>query len=82
MSGCVPQHWPEGFQPTLIDFSGNAVGAWESSGKITADGRIVAVNTPGHVPGHISLVVYGDNDDGSSTTYCLLGDASYGLDLL
>lgn len=81
LSGCVPQHWPEGFQPTLIDFSGSSVGPWEHSGNITADGTIVAVHTPGHVPGHISLVVYGD-DDGSSTTYCLLGDASYGLDLV
>lgn len=82
LSGCVPQHWPEGFQPTLIDFSGSAVGPWENSGKITADGTVVAVHTPGHVPGHISLVVYGNDDDGTSTTYCLLGDASYGLDLL
>lgn len=82
LSGCVPQHWPEGFQPTLIDFSSSSVGPWETSGKITADGTVVAVHTPGHVPGHISLVVYGDDGDGNSTTYCLLGDASYGLDLL
>lgn len=82
LSGCVPQHWPQEFRPSLIDFSGSSIGPWEKSGKITADEKIVAVHTPGHVPGHISLVVHGDNDDGSSTTYCLLGDASYGLDLL
>lgn len=42
----------------------------------------MAVDTSGHVPGHISLVVYGDNDDGTRTTYFLTGDATYGLDLL
>ncbi|KXH38782.1 metallo-beta-lactamase superfamily protein [Colletotrichum nymphaeae SA-01] len=82
LAGCVPQHWPEGFQPTLVDFSAGAVGPWETSGRITADGKIVAVHTPGHVPGHISLVVYGDNEDGTTSAYCLLGDASYGIDLL
>ncbi|KAK1512517.1 monooxygenase [Colletotrichum costaricense] len=82
LAGCVPQHWPEGFQPTLVDFSAGAVGPWETSGRITADGKVVAVHTPGHVPGHISLVVYGDNEDGTTSTYCLLGDASYGIDLL
>lgn len=82
MQGCVPQHWPEGFRPTLIDFSGGALGPWETSGRITTDGKVIAVPTPGHVPGHISLVVYGDNTDGTSTTYCLLGDASYGVELL
>ncbi|KAK1474357.1 monooxygenase [Colletotrichum tamarilloi] len=82
LAGCVPQHWPEGFQPTLVDFSAGAVGPWETSGRVTADGKVVAVHTPGHVPGHISLVVYGDNEDGTTSTYCLLGDASYGIDLL
>ncbi|KAK1636389.1 metallo-beta-lactamase superfamily protein [Colletotrichum phormii] len=82
LAGCVPQHWPEEFQPTLVDFSAGAVGPWETSCRITADGKVVAVHTPGHVPGHISLVVYGDNEDGTTSTYCLLGDASYGIDLL
>ncbi|KXH61417.1 metallo-beta-lactamase superfamily protein [Colletotrichum salicis] len=75
-------HWPKGFQPTLVDFSAGAVGPWETSGRITADGKVVAVRTPGHFPGHISLVVYGDNEDGTTSTYCLLGDTSYGVDLL
>lgn len=58
------------------------MGPWEESSKVTPDGRVVAVATAGHVPGHVSLVVYGDNSDGSVTTYFLTGDATYGIDLL
>lgn len=82
VQGCAPQHWPKDFAPKLIEFSGHAVGPWNVSGNITADGKVVAVHTPGHVPGHICLVVYGDNDDGTTTTYFMTGDATYGLDLL
>jgi glyoxylase-like metal-dependent hydrolase (beta-lactamase superfamily II) len=53
------------------------IGPWKRSYPITSDGRIVAVDTPGHVPGHVSLIVYGDD-----ATYFLTGDATYGLDLL
>ncbi|KAI1080436.1 Metallo-hydrolase/oxidoreductase [Whalleya microplaca] len=82
MAGCNPQRWPRDFSPRLLANTDEAVGPWGKSSKITADGRILAVDTPGHVPGHISLVVYGDNDDGTRTTYFLPGDATYGLDVL
>lgn len=38
---------------------------------------MVAVDTPGHVPGHVSVIVYADD-----VTYLLLGDATYDQDLL
>ncbi|KAI0005769.1 Metallo-hydrolase/oxidoreductase [Xylariaceae sp. FL0662B] len=82
IAGCNPQHWPQDFSPRLLENADGAVGPWEKSSKITEDGRILAVDTPGHVPGHISLVVFGDNDDGTRTTYFLPGDATYGLDVL
>ena len=82
IQGCAPQHWPKDFTPKMVDFSDHAVGPWEQSGKITSDGKILAVHTPGHVPGHLSLVVFGDNEDQTRTTYLLTGDATYGLDLL
>ncbi|KAK7421447.1 hypothetical protein QQX98_002145 [Neonectria punicea] len=82
LQGCTPQHWPKDFAPKTLDFSDAAVGPWKQSHKITPDGKVVAVETPGHVPGHLSLVVYGDNDDGTTTTYFLTGDATYGIDLL
>lgn len=82
IQGCTPQHWPKDFAPKMVDFSDHAVGPWKQSGKITSDGKVVAVHTPGHVPGHLSLVVFGDNDDQTRTTYLLAGDATYGLDTL
>ncbi|KPM36173.1 hypothetical protein AK830_g10394 [Neonectria ditissima] len=82
LQGCTPQHWPKDFAPKTLDFSDGGLGPWEKPHKITSDGKIVAVETPGHVPGHLSLVVYGDNDDGTNTTYFLTGDATYGMSLL
>ncbi|KAJ9144583.1 Metallo-hydrolase/oxidoreductase [Pleurostoma richardsiae] len=82
IQGCAPQHWPKDFAPRMIEFTDHALGPWKQSGKITADGKVVVVQTSGHVPGHVSLVVYGDNDSGGVTTYFLTGDATYGLDLL
>ncbi|KAF7557223.1 hypothetical protein G7Z17_g798 [Cylindrodendrum hubeiense] len=82
LQGCTPQHWPKDFAPKKLDFTDGAVGPWKRTHNITSDGKIVAVPTPGHVPGHISLVVYGDNDDGTTTTYFLTGDATYGVELL
>ncbi|KAL1903285.1 hypothetical protein Sste5346_000570 [Sporothrix stenoceras] len=82
IQGCTPQHWPKDFSPKLLDFTDHAVGPWKESSKITSDGKIIAVATPGHVPGHSSLVVYGDNSDGTVTTYFLTGDATYGIDVL
>lgn len=82
LQGCVPQHWPKDFKPKMVEFTDYPVGPWKQSGKLTSDGKVVAVHTPGHVPGHISIVVYGDNDDGTQTTYFLTGDATYGVDLL
>jgi glyoxylase-like metal-dependent hydrolase (beta-lactamase superfamily II) len=78
IQGFHPQHWPAGFKPKFLERTENPVGPWKQSSKITADGKVVAVDTPGHVPGHVSLVVYGDDE----TTYFLPGDATYGVDLL
>lgn len=75
--GCTPNRWPKNFKPTLLHFDGPAVGPWKGSSPITKDGVITAVHTPGHVPGHASVVV----TDGPST-YFIAGDATYGVALL
>ena len=51
---------PEGvdFQPLTLD--GGAFGAFEWSKLLTDDGRVVAVATPGHTPGHISVICIDD----------------------
>lgn len=77
LEGAVPKQWPKGWKPRLLTPSDQPVGPWNTSYPITSDGRIVAVDTPGHVPGHICLVVYGDN-----ATYVLGGDVTYDQELL
>ena len=77
LEGAVPQHWPKGFTPRLLEPTGPAVGPWQHSYQITSDGRVLAVDTPGHVPGHISLIVHADQ-----ATYLLAGDLTYSQGLL
>lgn len=77
MEGAVPQHWPAGFQPELLHLTGPALGPWEKTYPITTDGKVIGVPTPGHVPGHLSVVVFGDE-----ATYFLGGDVTYDQDLL
>ncbi|KAL2837077.1 beta-lactamase-like protein [Aspergillus pseudodeflectus] len=83
MQGCAPNHWPENFSPRLLNFDDKAVGPWSKSASITKDQCILAVETPGHVPGHISIVVLDrGGQTNSETTYLLTGDATYNLQLL
>ncbi|KAJ4287674.1 hypothetical protein N0V90_012377 [Kalmusia sp. IMI 367209] len=82
LEGCVPQHWPKSFPPRLLKAEERPIGPWSRSYPLTEDGRIAAVDTPGHVPGHVSLVVRADNDDGSEVTYLLTGDATYSMELM
>ncbi|KAH6659062.1 beta-lactamase-like protein [Truncatella angustata] len=77
MEGANPQAWPENFAPSILKPDGPAIGPWAYSYPITKDQKILAVDTPGHVPGHISLIII-DED----VTYFLTGDAAYNLDLL
>jgi N-acyl homoserine lactone hydrolase len=46
------------FQPVRLD--AGPFGAFAASRALTADGRVVAVATPGHTPGHISVVCVDD----------------------
>ena len=81
IQGCCPDHWPPGFKPRVIERTDDPIGPWKQSSKLTRDGKIVIVDTPGHMPGHVSLVVRSDEGE-HGTTYFLVGDATYGLDLL
>jgi N-acyl homoserine lactone hydrolase len=69
---------PDGveFQPLALD--AGPFGAFEASRPLSADGRIVAVATPGHTPGHISIVCI--DDEGRHVL--LAGDASDTLEQL
>lgn len=77
IEGAAPRYWPTGFQPELLHRTGPSLGPWEKTYPITEDGRVVGVPTPGHVPGHMSVVVFGDD-----ATYLLGGDVTYDQALL
>ena len=72
MTGCLPQRWPIWLKPELVEIDGPAVGPFPASHAITRDGSILLVPTPGHVDGHVSVVVRGEG-----VTYFLAGDATY-----
>jgi glyoxylase-like metal-dependent hydrolase (beta-lactamase superfamily II) len=68
LRGYVPQHWPRGLEPTLVDFAGPSAGPFPASHDVAGDGRLLMVPLPGHTRGHAGLLV-----DGS---LLLAGDAS------
>jgi len=69
---------PDGvdFQPLALE--DGPFGAFEASKQLTDDGRVVAVATPGHTPGHISIVCI--DDEGRHVL--LAGDATDTLEQL
>lgn len=77
VNGYVAHHWPTWFQPRPFQFNDGPVGPFAQSQKITEDGRIMIVPTPGHVAGHVSVIVQADG-----VNYFLAGDASYNQDLM
>ena len=62
LTGCLPQRWPIWLKPELVEMDAPALGPFPASHPITRDGRIVLVPTPGHVDGHVSVIVRGEPD--------------------
>lgn len=77
IAGAVPAQWPHWFDPIRATPDGPAVGPFPRSIALTEDRTVLAVETPGHMPGHLSVIVRADD-----TTYFLAGDATYDEDLL
>src|SRR3954451_22733731 len=75
--GVRPQPLPAvDFQPLTLD--DGAFGAFDRSRALTDDGRVVVVPTPGHTPGHVSVVCI---DDGGNHVF-LAGDTTDTLEQL
>ena len=72
MLGYLPQRWPKHFDPKPLVLDGGAYGPFARSKRLTGDGAIVAVATPGHTPDHFSVIV----EDGDKAVF-IAGDASY-----
>jgi glyoxylase-like metal-dependent hydrolase (beta-lactamase superfamily II) len=68
--GYVPQHWPRGLEPRLLDLDGPAVGPFPGSHDVAGDGRLLVVPTPGHTRGHVGMLVRGEGGG-----WLLAGDA-------
>jgi N-acyl homoserine lactone hydrolase len=51
------QPLPPGFAPRPIALDGPGLGAFAAGTALTKDGRVVAVPTPGHTLGHLSVLV-------------------------
>lgn len=68
---------PRGFVPNLFDFDGPAMLGFPRSWRVTPDGSIVALPTPGHSPGHTSFLVRRSEGD-----VLLAGDVTYDLPAL
>ncbi len=70
--GYLPDRWPKWFDPQSIAWQPSACGPFACSAPVTSTGDITAVPTPGHTPGHVSVVVR----DGAGQIM-LAGDTSY-----
>ena len=70
--GYLPRRWPDWFDPQALDFVDGAYGPFAASRRLTNDGTVVAVATPGHTANHLSVVV--EDED---VSVLLAGDTSY-----
>jgi N-acyl homoserine lactone hydrolase len=77
LRGYLPQRWPSWFDPVPLDLAPGSFGPFAAGKRLTEEGDVVAVATPGHTAHHISILVR-DGD----TTFFLAGDASYTEDLM
>lgn len=72
--GTLPCVWPRWFAPTFPAFGDGPIGAFADSHALTAAGDLCLLPTPGHSPGHHSLLVRTGTRD-----LLLAGDASFDL---
>jgi N-acyl homoserine lactone hydrolase len=77
LRGYLPNRWPEWFSPKPITFVPERFGPFEQSYKVTQAGDVLIVPTPGHSPGHVSVLV--NTED---VIFFLAGDTSYSQSLL
>jgi glyoxylase-like metal-dependent hydrolase (beta-lactamase superfamily II) len=72
LRGYLPNRWPDWFNPKSIEFVPEPFAPFDRTQRITSDGKIVIVPTPGHTPWHVSVIVV-DGD----VCYFLAGDTTY-----
>lgn len=77
INGYPNNRWPDWLAPRLLDFDHRPYGPFAQSLPLTKAGDVMLIPTPGHTPGHLSVVV----QDGDHAVF-LAGDTSYTEDLL
>jgi N-acyl homoserine lactone hydrolase len=78
MRRVLRQPLPPGFAPEPFTLGDGPFGAFARSRSLSTDGRIVAVDTPGHTPGHISIICVDD----AGQHVMLAGDTTDSLEQL
>ena len=78
MRRVLRQPLPPGFAPETFALDDGPFGAFARSHALSNDGRIVAVDTLGHTPGHVSVICVDD----SGRHVMLAGDATDTLEQL
>jgi len=78
MRRVLRQPLPRRFAPEPFALDDGPFGAFPCSHALSQDGRIVAVGTPGHTPGHISVICIDD----AGRHVMLAGDVSDSLEQL
>jgi N-acyl homoserine lactone hydrolase len=78
MRRLLHQPLPRGFAPEPFLLDSGPFGAFPRSRALSDDGRVVAVDTPGHTPGHVSVICVED----SGRHVMLAGDATDTLEQL
>lgn len=76
VQGYLPHRWPQWWDPTPLRFESHTFGPFRDRMPLTPRGDVFVVPTPGHTPGHVSVVVQG------TPTIFIAGDTSYTEDLL
>lgn len=77
LRGFLPQRWPGWFRPRQLDIPAQPFGPFPESLTLTDAGDVHLVSTPGHTPGHLSVIV--EEEDG---VLFLAGDTSYTQELM
>ena len=75
--GYIPHRFPDWFTPRFYSFDAEAIGPFGPSHRVTRQGDVRVVQTPGHTAGHVSVVVAGDD-----VSHFIAGDATYAEDSL
>ena len=77
LRGFLPQRWPDWFEPKTYDPLAVPFGPFPESYAVTEAGDVGIVPTPGHTPGHVSVVL----DEGERVVF-FAGDVSYDQSLM